>query len=213
MKVTWRSMLALLGALMLLPAASMADGLPSYRPGIRTTDTPIVQGGFKWTGLYVGGGLGYQWSDRSADPPKYEWESFIGDGHFVLGELKAGLDYQVADHVILGVFGTWSPNLLLGTSDVDNIYSVGGRIGLTGPNLLVYVGGAWVRVESLNTTLDGWAALGGFEAPLTNAKGLNLTWGVEYKYQDVDGASAAFTGIEDRSHTVMGRINIRLGNF
>ena len=207
--------------LALLPATALAEGLSrTYKAPPRiATEVPAE---YRWTGFYLGGGAGYLWSDGDAVVEKQAYSTevesmwaaaFNRDNRFFLGELKAGYDVQIGGGLVAGVFGTWSPNALLGTSAIDDIYSVGGRIGYGGPKLLVYVGGAWVRMDAADVTLDGWAAMVGFERPLFNTQALNLTWGLEYKYQDVEGSSSVISSAEDVSHTVMGRLNFRLGGF
>ena len=215
-----RRMLAL-ALLVLLTAPSLADGV-SRKPSRLAVSAPADEG-YKWTGLYFGGAIGHLWSnERRSDPhqsspyqekevyvPKWEYE---GDNRFFFGELKAGYDMELGNGLVAGVFGTWSPNSMLGTSAIDDMYSVGGRFGYAGPNLFVYVGGAWVRMEGADVTLDGWYGLVGFEKPLFNTQGLNLTWGLEYKYQDVEG-SAGLVGVDDVSHSALARVNVRFGGF
>ena len=220
-KVVRRSLLALLSMVFLaLPySAGLAEGIKRYQPRLaQAAPAAPVDEGYKWTGFYLGGGAGHVWSNEGRvdgtpqvdETPQYE--IYNGDNNFFFGELKAGYDAQLGNNFVVGVFGTWSPNVLLGTSVVDDIYSVGARLGYGGPNLLVYVGGAWVRMEAADITLDGWAGLAGFEMPLFNTQSLNLTWGLEYKYQDVEGSSGFLAG-DDISHTAMARVNIRLGAF
>ena len=201
----------------------MAEGIGKPYKAPPRIAAPMEQPAeYRWTGFYVGGGVGYLFSNGDAVAEKQAyvpaldlWEpiTFNRDNQFFLGELKVGYDVQFANNMVVGVFGTWSPNLLLGTGNVDDIYSFGGRIGYGGPKLLVYVGGAWVRMETPDVALDGWAAMVGFEQPLFNTQGLNLTWGLEYKYQDVEGSSNILSSADDISHTVMARINLRFGGF
>jgi opacity protein-like surface antigen len=197
-------------------SAVYADGLPNtYRPRSATIVPPQASDTtFNWTGLYVGGGVGYTWLNTNcgASPVELPYgplpafavvrDDCAGSSDFFLGELKAGYDYRFGNGaLLLGAFGTWSPQFLIGTGGIDNIYSLGGRAGLVFPDdLMLYLGAAWVRAEAFDTTSDGWAVLAGFEKPLVN----HVTWGAEYKYTDF-GDNFGVT-----SSTVMARINIKI---
>jgi high affinity Mn2+ porin len=216
MMVKANRLFGLLGAALmaLAPTVVLAEG-PLYRPSRITAPVAKIQAdsAYNWTGVYFGGGAGYTWSNVEETSTETGYGVYEGGNNFFFGELKAGYDVQIGSTgLVAGVFGTWSPNALLGTSGIDDIYSLGGRVGYAGPKMFVYAGGAWVRMETADTALEGWAALAGFERPLFETQALNLTWGLEYKYQDVDGSTTALN-IDDISHTVMARINVRFGGF
>jgi len=126
------------------------------------TKAPMIDPGYNWSGLYVGGDVGYQTSGLGlADPrqglltydPKHD--GFAGGGHI-------GYQHQW-NRVVLGIeadyigatgstsFATPAVNIFslggLGTAStrLKDLWSVGGRVGVAVDNWLPYVTGGYAE--------------------------------------------------------------------
>lgn len=151
-------------ALAAVPA--MAADLPARAP-IYKAQPPVAT--TSWTGLYIGGHLGYGYgiSTYGFAPTSGTFfgtspAEFRLDPSGWLGGAQVGLNYQVNTWV-LGVEGTWSaadinktvtspafPATDTETTRIRNLYTVTGRLGyLLTPSYLTYVKGGWAggRVE------------------------------------------------------------------
>lgn len=180
-------------------SASYADGLP-YRSKVSAPD-PISEDSFRWTGFYVGGGAGHTWWHGDCDRCETG-----ASGDFWQGDVKAGFDVKLGSSPwLVGLFGTWTPTALSSDKRIDNIYSLGGRIGYITPNnVLFYTGGKAVWLETMGEQVNGWGAIAGFEQPLFN----RVTWGLEYGYTKLDD-NIHNVGINAEAQSVTARLNFK----
>jgi opacity protein-like surface antigen len=145
-----------------LAGSAMAADIPTKVPVYRSPPVEV----FSWSGIYVGGHLGYGWSSN-------EWRvigdnsilpSFnLGSGTIIgaLGGVQAGVNWQTGP-VVLGVEVDFSWADMSGdicnfsqvpgasfvcSSKVDRFGTITGRIGGAFDRTLLYLkaGGAWVR--------------------------------------------------------------------
>jgi len=192
-----RCLLAL--ALTGLPGLAQAADLPSrHAPPPVYTPPPI----FSWTGVYLGGEIGYGWGQNGISLPAvpvYTRSSPEG----VLGGTHVGYNYQI-NQLVFGLEGDVD-----GTSVSKSIFdpvtgtsfgaripvegSVRGRVGYAWDRALFYAtgGAAFADLENsftggltpyYNTSSGrvGWTVGGGVEYAITN------NWSVrgEYRYSD-----------------------------
>ena len=196
-------LLASVGAIAIAGSAFAAD-LP-YRgpPPVYLPPAPI----FTWTGLYLGGQVGYAWGSD----PIHEVDSGFGDNAFfndkpqgVIGGAHVGYNLQYAQWVV-GLEGTVDGTSLHGTRtsatgvtmstrpDVQG--SIRGRLGIAFDRVLIYgTGGAafsgitndyslgfpFFLQETITKTRTGWTVGGGLEYAITN----NWSIRAEYRYSD-----------------------------
>jgi outer membrane immunogenic protein len=189
------STVVLFGAMSVAAAADLPTqkGPPVYAP-----PPPI----FTWTGVYIGGQLGYEWGHAgtfvatgpSTGPfPGMNPSGVVGGGHvgynYQFGQFVAGLEGDVngAGYGASNTFG----GVGYSTSEYIN-GSVRGRLGVAWDRALIYAtGGAAfgdftnsfgtaTGTNSLNTTRVGWTVGGGVEYALDN----NWSLRAEYRYTD-----------------------------
>ncbi len=168
---------------------------------------------FSWTGIYVGGQVGYQWSAESspqiyslagaavAGQPNYNQSGVVGGGHI-------GYNYQI-NQFVLGIegdvegsnfegSGNYSGSTYTLHTEINIQESIRGRLGYAWDRLLIYgTGGvAFAQLENryTNTALGlddykmnrtGWTAGGGFQYAFTP----NWSFGLEYRYTDLGHTS------------------------
>jgi outer membrane immunogenic protein len=176
---------AVLLASVAVGAASAAD-LP--HPSYYTATAPLSA--YSWTGLYLGGNLGYAWDTTSNNPTRpsgfaggaqagYNWQT---------GQLVFGGE---ADIELSGANDTFAPwkfsNPWFGT--------LRGRAGYAISNVLIYgTGGVafgelqaqTINLQSESHTNVGWTAGAGVEA------GFAASWSAKVEYLFVDLASNTF---------------------
>jgi len=209
---------------------------------------------FSWSGFYFGGQLGVlatqdtEWTHLSAaphfNPIGTNKDSFNSGGP--LAGAHVGYNVQSGKWVfgIEGSYswadtqqevirpGTFSNNTLV--NDLDQIYTVTGRVGMAVDRALYYVRGGYAagrlgvslsEVPSFNHTFadsgwtGGWTVGGGIEAAITN----NVTIGIAYDYINLN--SKTFSGLDtsafavttvrvdpDPIHSVTGRVSFKFGN-
>lgn len=191
-------LLASVSAIAISGSAFAADLRP---PPVYLPPAPI----FTWTGLYVGGQIGYVWG---SDP--IEVDSTVPSAFFdtepsgVLGGIHIGYNLQIAQYVA-GIEGTVDGSSLSGTRESDSGVSMGtrtdvqgsirARIGIALDRVLIYgTGGAAFAgftnnyefagppslEETDSKTRAGWTVGGGIEYAVTN----NWSIGAEYRYSD-----------------------------
>ena len=163
-----------------------------------------------WSGVYFGVSSGYQWSDIDTHfiaPPNDFGVSH--DGGIVGAHL--GLQHQVGV-IVLGVEGNWlstfrddegsarcpTPTATC-TQRLNDILSVGGRIGYAAGHWMPYVTGGYASARfeyrgfttATGTTIDqggtrnsGWYLGGGFEWAMSPG----WTTGLEYRHYEFDDA-------------------------
>lgn len=174
-------------------APVLAADLPQA-PAPAYEAVPAQQQSIDWTGIYVGGNLG--WSFGSFDN-SFGGTNLDTDANGVAGGLYAGYNYQVTPNVVLGAEADFT------LSDLEDTKSAGGvslksksdwnsniraRIGYAFDRYLVYGAGGLALADlevsgngdSDSKTAVGWTLGVGGEAAITN----NVTARLDYAYQD-----------------------------
>jgi outer membrane immunogenic protein len=198
-------LLASVGAIAIAGSAFAAD-LP-YRgpPPVYAPPPPI----FTWTGIYIGGQVGYAWGSDPIDEVDtvFDHNAFFNDKpNGVIGGAHLGYNLQIAQWVA-GLEGSVDGTSLHGTRtsagplvvtmstrpDVQG--SIRGRVGVAFDRVLIYgTGGAafsgitnnyslgfpFFLSESDTKTRTGWTVGGGLEYAVTN----NWSIRAEYRYSD-----------------------------
>lgn len=176
---------------------------------------------YDWTGLYLGGQVGYSWgSDRASEFATtgraplgrsfdYSPSSFIGGA-------RVGFNYQLGS-IVVGVEGDIEGmNAHAGQGDLGGVVrvrqdwqgSVRARLGYSLDRILVYAtaGAAFTKLEyvyvsplaglteTINSSRTGWTVGGGVDYALTD----NIILGADYRYTDYGrfdhGGSGAYLG-------------------
>jgi len=201
-----RILLASAGAISIAAPALSAD-LPSRAPPpVYIPPTPI----FTWTGIYVGGQVGYAWGRVSGtvQAPNAPVATYGYTPEGVIGGAHVGYNYQVNQWVV-GIEGSvdgtsLSKSFIPGpavnfstSSDIQG--SIRGRIGIAWDRALLYAtGGAAfggfnstfsspTGTDTFSTTRVGWTVGGGISYAVTN------NWSVyaEYRYSDFGSSTVA----------------------
>jgi outer membrane immunogenic protein len=177
---------------------------------------PLV---YNWTGFYIGGHVGYGWSDKdwtqtfsslglALDRGSHEADGFLGGG-------QIGFNYQVGQWVF-GIEGdvSWSDlsgsgNHLVfpaysGHSSIDWLATLTGRVGYAFDRTLLYVKGGVAFADddhhiafaglgrvtnSTGDTRTGWTVGAGIEHAFWN----NWSAKIEYNYMDFGSDNHTFT--------------------
>jgi len=190
-------------ALVALTGSAFAADLPSRKgPPVYVPPVPV----FTWTGVYIGGQIGYAW-DRDYTIPYVAGVATPALGYGwspsgVVGGAHIGYNYQVAQFVF-GLEGdvegsslnsSVAPTLIPGYTNGVNVPiqgSVRGRAGFAVDRALFFAtGGAafasireqyfFVTPLTLSSARVGWTVGGGIEYAVTN----NWTIRGEYLYTD-----------------------------
>lgn len=193
----------------LLSSTAMAADLPGRGPAVAPAPVFSPAPVFTWTGVYIGGQIGYAWGKDSTTEfvtatglPTGFAQGFKPDG--MIGGLHAGFNYQMGS-IVLGVetdieaSGYKGGYRLLngdGTDSETNWQgSLRGRVGVAMDRALIYATGglayanfthtyidgvAPIAAESFKKTDMGWTAGVGLEYAFTR----NLTARAEYRYSD-----------------------------
>jgi outer membrane immunogenic protein len=193
-------------ALLVTAAAASAADLPA-RPVYKA---PIAAPAFSWTGIYIGGNVGYGWGRTRGTaatslgglPGQFDLDGIVGGG-------QIGANYQIANWVLgvevdyqgSSVDGSNTVGAITDSAKIDRFGTVRGRLGYAWDRWMVYGTGGYAfsartnynfvtpALGSGSRDLDGWAAGGGIEyafAPNWSAK-------VEYLHLNLD--TKAFTGL------------------
>ena len=190
-------------ALFALGGAAYAADLPSRSaPPVYVPPPPI----FTWTGVYLGGQIGYQWGKSSTGltaaggtlgEPGYSPNGVIGGAHigynWQVAQFVLGLEGDVDGAGYRGSAVDAGTGLLFTTRETVE-GSVRGRIGYAWDRVLIYgTGGvAFASIrngytnqitgasDTFTTGRVGWTAGGGLEYALTN----NWSVRAEYRYTD-----------------------------
>ncbi|VFU07226.1 outer membrane protein [Methylocella tundrae] len=165
---------------------------------------------FTWSGLYLGGQIGYAWgtSALSAWGPGYSISGVTYNPNGVLGGAHVGYNLQF-NQVVLGVEGD------VDGTGISKSYGFGpvtygtqipvegtirGRLGFALDHALFYVAGgaafasvtnnyqSFLGYNSIGKSVAGWTIGGGVEYALTN----NWSVRAEYRYMDL-GSSTDYT--------------------
>jgi outer membrane immunogenic protein len=183
------------------------------------TKAPVMAPVYDWSGFYVGGDIGGQWSDIGISSPTgplaygFRHDSFAVGGH-------AGYQHQWGQFV-LGVEGAYmaafdqsgqlaTPSVSIfipggtgiATAKLKDIWSIGGRVGWAPSNWMVYATGGYASgsfafdaasgvagTEHASARPDGFYIGGGVEYAVAQ----NWILGVEYRHYEFDTKTAAST--------------------
>jgi outer membrane immunogenic protein len=210
--------LAAIASFSFAPALTAADlgGGPPRRGGLK--DAPVVyEQPFSWSGLYIGGHLGYGWSDVDLGSVSQDGEGGLAGG-------QIGYNLQ-SGRFVFGVEADISGTLVDGSQaccrhEINWLASARGRAGMTinGNRTLLYAtgGAAWADIDyagpggdGFSKTHYGWVAGGGVEHMLTQ----NLSARVEYLHYSFDDATGTVGGIsanvEPTLDTVRAGLNLK----
>lgn len=208
------------------------------RPVYKAPPAPAPM--FSWTGLYIGGHVGYGWGNN-------DWTdttNFVGGGAGAtygndtdgfLGGLQAGYDWQFAPNWVLGIEGqvswnnidgstTYGPLTTTFTNEYNWLSSVTGRLGYTGGNWLLYGKGGVAFADfdhtvnipgfaaTVSDTKVGWTAGAGLEYAFAPA------WSGKIEYQYYDFGSDTYTAlapfeVDNNIHTIKAGLNWRFGGL
>ncbi len=210
-------------ALVAVSGTALAADLPSRaEPPVYLPPPPI----FTWTGVYVGGQIGYEWG-READQ-EFTTATGLPDGFNmpfktdgVVGGAHLGYNYQAGFFVLgaeVDVNGTGNKGgFNIATGSVSSRESLESsfraRAGLAFDRILVFAtgGGALAGFqhtytnpagvsEAFENSRFGWTVGGGIDYAITN----NWSVGAEYRYTDFgsfrDVSIIAFPGFTERQH-------------
>jgi outer membrane immunogenic protein len=192
-------------ALVALGGTAFAADLPSRSapPVYAPPPPPPI---FTWTGVYIGGDIGYRFGTASsaifpnatgpsggASLGNFNPGGVTGGGHigynYQVGQFVAGLEGDINGSSYHGSQAS-GPAFLSTNSDVDA--SIRGRVGVAWDRALVYATGGVAfapfrnqyflgsAVDSSSQTQTGWTIGGGIEYALTN----NWSIRAEYRYTD-----------------------------
>jgi outer membrane immunogenic protein len=201
-----RSLLFSSAALAAMTVSAFAADLPTTKgPPVYVPPPPI----FTWTGLYIGGQIGYQWGNS------FNRASYNAGGAFVSAEpginssgvdggAHIGYNYQIGQFVA-GLEGDLngssesgsgfnSTGAIRGSGRKPIDGSIRGRIGVAWDRALVYATGGLALADghrsatnvitgladSSDTTFVGWTVGGGVEYAIDN----NWSIRAEYRYTD-----------------------------
>lgn len=205
-------------ALLATSASAFAADLPSRRapPPAYIPPPPI----FTWTGVYIGGQIGYMWGREPAT-------FFSSSPSGVVGGAHIGYNYQVAQFVF-GLEGDVNGTSYSGSAatgfgpifastkiPVDG--SVRGRVGYAWDRTLIYATGGAAFADIKNTYLGpagfastsrsrvGWTVGGGVEYAITN----NWSVRAEYRYTDYGRyADAGVLALPVNHHSTDNRVQV-----
>jgi outer membrane immunogenic protein len=194
-------LLASVGAIALTGSAAFAADLPSRAPPPVYLPPPPI---FTWTGIYIGGQIGYAWASgnnefNGFDPffgPGVALNSSVGGTpNGVIGGANVGYNYQINQWVV-GIEGTVDGTSLSNTavaafpdgstltanSTADIQGSIRGRLGVAWDRALIYATGG-VAFGGFNTNLSLSAPNVPFftSASLSNTRtGWTVGGGIQY---------------------------------
>ena len=213
-------------ALLLTVAAGSAADLPA-RPVYKA---PMAVPAFSWTGIYIGGNVGYGWgrtrgtaatSAAGGQPGQFDLDGIVGGG-------QIGANYQIANWVLgvevdyqgASIDGSGTGGAFTDSAKIERFGTARGRIGYAWDRWMVYGTGGYAFGARTNYTfvtpalgsgsrdLDGWVAGGGIEyafAPNWSAK-------VEYLHLDLDRKSFGSLGCAPAACTVGAELDtVRFG--
>ncbi len=185
----------------LLPLAGLVTAAPAlaadipYRQAPPPVEAPIVPL-FTWTGLYLGGQIGYGWgTDTLTVYPAGFGTNFTPNG--VVGGGHVGFNYQINQFVAgiegdvegTGISRTYSPGGAVYNTKIPVQGSIRGRLGVAFDQVLLYAtgGGEFAGIDtnytglgSFSHTQAGWTVGGGIEYAITG----NWSVRAEYRYTD-----------------------------
>jgi outer membrane immunogenic protein len=211
-----KTLLVSAGAIALASQAFAADLPSSAPPPVYVPPVPI----FTWTGVYLGGQVGYAWGTQRANVLQSNgntiFNSYSAQG--VIGGAHVGYNYQ-ANQWVLGIEGSVDGTSIsksfirpVGFPAAFNVNyetsapiqgSIRGRLGVAWDRVLLYAtgGAAFAGVDATysspfgsvtqSTTRVGWTVGGGLEYAVTN----NWSLYAEYRYSDFGSYSSNPAGV------------------
>lgn len=188
-KKFWLSGVAL--ALLCAGSPALAADLPMPPPVYKAP--PALAPVYNWTGFYLGAGsaTGLFNADTSAQNVGGTLGSNTEGGRGWLGTAVVGFDYQLSDHVVLGVLGDFDLADLYGsfsdanqgvggTMKEDYAWSAGARAGwLFTPDLLVYLSGGYTQAHFAGVNLTTFAGAPFGTLPANTYNGWFIGTGLE----------------------------------
>jgi len=160
---------------------------------------------FNWTGCYVGGQIGGQWANWTADVnypsavPTVASRDFSGNGSFIGGG-QVGCNYEwTGTHIVIGIEGdgVWANEKFSGEifrypNSIDHFDadgkiggqgSVRARLGYTWHRLMVYAAGGvtWAKLTATHYLVRDGVGAAAFEESKTRS-GWNVGGGVEWAF-------------------------------
>lgn len=183
-----RFLLATAGTIAIIGSAVAAD-LPVMPPPV-----PI----FTWTGIYLGGQIGYAWGRNSShifDPFVVPVAASLSSNpNGVIGGAHVGYNLQINQWVV-GLEGDVDGTSYSRTSGPDPIFfdtfvrvrqdiegSIRGRVGIAWDRALLYATGgvAFGNIKTSYASPIGFAGFGGFDSFSRNRVGWTVGGGIEY---------------------------------
>lgn len=184
----------------LLPAAFLAAAAPAVAADIPSPPPPPYTPPplFTWTGLYLGGQIGYAWGTDTVTVHPFGFgtdftpNGVVGGGHIgynlQLSQIVAGLEGDIEG---TGISRTFSPGGAIYNTSVSAQGSIRARLGLAFDRALLYAtGGAEfagfdttvsaILSDQTSHTRAGWTVGGGVEYAVTP----NWSIRAEYRYAD-----------------------------
>ena len=175
--------------------AALADGYPNYPVAANVYVPPEPD----WSGFYLHGSLGYGWSDseQTLTAGGNSWTADINADGFI-GAIGLGYDRQIHRDIVLGVFADYTIGeldddfTLVGvpaTAEYDNIFAIGGRLGVTVHQDLMLFGSVGYTSADIKLSnaggsesfdLDGYFLGVGLERKIRD----NLYLTADYRYSD-----------------------------
>jgi outer membrane immunogenic protein len=208
-----RKLLTTTALICLAGGTALAADLPSEKgPPVYAPPPPPA---FSWSGVYLGGQVGYGWGTTSVRDPGGSAPNLSQNG--VIGGVHIGYNYQVSQFVF-GLEGDVNGADIrdsnsfnaLNYSVRENIdASIRGRVGYAFDRVLIYAtgGGAYgsfhtgfndgVTFDSFNSGRVGWTVGGGLEYAIDN----NWSVRAEYRYTDY-GSTTDFPVFSDFGNPV-----------
>lgn len=195
-----------------------------------------------WSGFYIGGHLGgaaslSDWITVTpiGDTFKFDSQGFAGGGHIGFNLQRANLVFGIeASYTATDLSDTVaSPSIatVRYTNDINSVFTIGPRIGVTTGPFLAYLKGGyalasarWTGVDTVtlerasnSEDLNGWFVGGGVSMLVTP----NIVLGLEYNFHQFESVDLVgvsnfanayrATGYQNDLHTVMARLSFQFG--
>lgn len=167
-------------------AADLPQRAPAPPPAYMPVEVPV----YDWTGFYVGGNVGWGWTNASGTYSNPAVWPVSQNANSFIGGFQAGFNYQF-NNIVLGVEGDWdwatktangvactAVGCFAGSGGTNYIATLAGRFGVAMNNTLFYgkAGAGWVN-NYIN--IQNGAGVTSWSGSVTNV-GWLLGAGVEY---------------------------------
>ena len=200
----------------LVVSSAIAADLP-----IRKAPPPAVAAAYDWSGLYVGGHIGYGWGETDiADHTALGFQAFIPtqklDSNGFLGGVQGGWNYQFGRFVlgaevdfswadVKGDLTSSTPNAFVSrSSQAMWIGTATTRLGYAWDRFLVYskIGAAWAHFEYGNDISNG-AGVSIYNSSASETRsGWTVGTGIEWAFAGAWTAKAEYNYIDLGRRTV-----------